>query len=617
MPFYYTPFIILPFLSFIVNAGLAAYSWHRRQLPAALPLVWLMVGMSGWPLAYALNTAATTLAMKVFFYKMGTSFVCLIPPTVVALAIESIGRSDWLTRGRLAGLSVVPVLSVVLVWSNDLHFLFRGDLHLNQNGPLLLLGFENGPYANVHLFYVILANVAAIIMFVWALWRSPRGLSLRYALLIAATVIPILVEVLSITPVKGFSMTTSSLFLSGSAYALAIFRYRLLDIVPLARTVLFAQIGDPVLVFDTGGALVDCNNSARGLAGSGLNGELSVVRQCLLSRFPGLELHCDPPGDVPRHSYLTDTTDPDIHWSVTCSRLQAGGTYRGLLIQLHDISDLKKAERDLLNSQQHLRELNSTLQERVEAETARRLERERMLANHARLVAMGEMLAAVAHQWRQPLSTVGMVVQNIRTVWDAGRLDRDYLDGAVETAMKQIHLMSETIDTFRRFFRPDKQKETLDVAAQIREALSIMGHQLADVHISLHLPEQDRRLPAVSGFPNEFTQVLVNLLSNARDAIEERRRLEPGAPGEIAIAIHDLRDAVEIRVRDSGCGIAPEGTSRIFEPYYTTKQDKEGTGIGLYMSRMIIEESMGGRLSFASKWGETDFAIVLPVSEGA
>lgn len=617
MSFYYSPYLILPLLSFVVNAGLAVYSWNRRQLPAALPLFWLMIGMSGWPLAYALNTAATTLAMKVFFYKMGTSFVCLIPPTVIALAIESIGRSDWLTRGRLAALSVVPVLSVSLVWTNDLHLLFRGALHLVQSGPLLLLGFEDGPYANVHLFYVILANTAAIVMFGWALWRSPRGLSLRYALLMAATIFPIAVELLQLTPVQGFSMTTSSLFLSGSLYALAIFRYRLLDIVPLARAVLFAQIGDPVLVFDTGGALVDCNNSARLLAGNGSNRELSEVRRGLLDRVPGLECHCAPPGDTPRHSYLTDATDPGIHWRVSSSPLRAGGSYRGLLVQLHDISDLKKAERDLLTSQQHLRELNSTLQERVEAETARRLERERMLANQARLVAMGEMLAAVAHQWRQPLSTVGMVVQNIRTVWGAGKLNQAYVDGAVETAMKQINLMSETIDTFRRFFRPDKQKEVLDVVTQIREAISIMGHQLAGARISLQVPEKGRPLPAVSGFPNEFTQVVVNLLSNARDAIGERLRVEPDVPGEIAIVIHDRRDAVEIVVRDNGCGMAPESVSRIFEPYYTTKQDKDGTGIGLYMSRMIIEESMGGELSFTSKPGETAFSIVLPVIEGA
>lgn len=615
MQFYYTPYIVLPFLSFIVNAGLAAYSWHRRTLPAAYPLFWLMVGMAGWPLSYALNTAALSLDMKVLFFKLGTSFVCFIPPAVVALAIESVGRRDWLTRRRIAWLCIVPLLSVILVWTNDSHYLFRRDMSLNQSGQLLLLGFENGPWFHIHLLYVLLANITAIVMFGRALRRSPKGLRFRFALLIAATVIPIVVELGGVTPVQGFALTTSSLFVSGSLYALAIFRHNLLDIVPLAKAALFDQIADPVLVYDTGGALVDCNDSARRLAGNGANCGLPEVQQSVLQRFSGIERLWSQVALDPPYVYWTDSGNPNQHWRITFSSLQTGSVCRGRLVQLHDISDLKKAERGLLESQRHLQELNGTLQERVEEETARRLEGERIMANHARLVAMGEMLAAVAHQWRQPLSTVSMVVQNIRSVWGAGRLDRAYLDGAAETALKQIHQMSETIETFRTFFRPDKQKEPLDVLAQIREAISIMRHHLGRTQIHLHLPDPELALPAVLGFPNEFTQVMVNLLSNSRDAISERHRLDPGSGAEIALAVRGLDDAVEIRVRDNGCGIAPECQNRIFEPYYSTKQDKEGTGIGLYMSRMIIEDSMGGKLSFTSRPGETEFIIVLPVTE--
>ncbi|AJY70009.1 sensor histidine kinase [Geobacter sulfurreducens] len=617
MPFYISPYLILPILSFLVNAVLAAYSWRNRRLPAAQPLFFLMIGMAGWSCAYALNTAATSLSLKIRFFQMGVTFVCLIAPSVIALALESIGRSDWLTRRRLALICVVPALSLLLVWTNEFHLIFRHDMYLYSSGPLLLLGFENGPYFPIHQLYVIFANIVAIVLFGQALRRSPRGQGLRFALLIAATALPILVELLAITPVKGFSMTTSSLFISGSLYVVAIFRYRLLDIAPLARTALFAQLGDPVLVFDIHGALADCNNSARILAGDKPDHDLADICRVILTRIPELETHLAQPTTVPRNSYAADTADAGHHWSISSLPLQSGGVSRGLLVQLHDISDLKEAERNLRASEQNLRELNHTLQERVESETTRRLERERLLANHARLAAMGDMLAAVAHQWRQPLSTVGMIVQNIRNAWHSSQLNQAYLDSSVETAMKQIHQMSETIDTFRRFFRPDKQKEALDAVAQIKKAVSIMEPQISGIRISSHVLEQDHGPAAISGFPNEFTQVIVNLLSNARDAIRERQSVEPAVAGEIMIVVIKRHNSIEILVRDNGCGIAPESKGRIFEPYYTTKEEKGGTGIGLYMSRMIIEDSMGGKMSFSSEPGETDFTIILPAAEEA
>jgi signal transduction histidine kinase len=534
---------------------------------------------------------------------------------VLALALESMGRGDWLTRRRLALLCALPALSVALVWTNDFHLLFRHDLHLYRSGPLLLLGFRNGPYYFLHLPYVLLANFAAIGLWSVALHHAPRGKGPRFALLITATVIPLTVELLQLTPVKGFVMTTSSLFLSGSLYSVAILRHRLLDVVPLARTTLFAQIGEPVLVFDLQGELVDCNHAAHLLTANGVGQDLAGVHRALHSRLPGLGRQLAGEEDACREATIADAMEAGRHWRVSVSPVRAGGTTRGRLLLLHDISDLKRTEQMLTESERHLRELNSTLQERVEEETKRRVAQERMLANHSRLAAMGEMIGAIAHQWRQPLATLGMIVQRTHALGTMQGLTPDYLEEFKAGAMRQVKYMSETIEEFRGFYRLEKQKEPFSPFDCIADAVRLFEPQFTSSGIVVEVSSRGCAARYVSGFPNEFKQVVLNLLGNARDAILECRggtgRPEAGHIG-IDISIND-NSIMRIDVGDNGCGIPADIAPRIFDPYFTTKEEQGGTGIGLYMSRMIVEDSLDGRLSLLENRGGAVFRIELPL----
>lgn len=280
-------------------------------------------------------------------------------------------------------------------------------------------------------------------------------------------------------------------------------------------------------------------------------------------------------------------------------------------------SMLRKLNKTMIISDSYqlmLVELNNTLLQKVEEETERRLLRERMLAQQNKLAAMGEMIGAIAHQWRQPLSTVSAILQNIVAVHKLGKLDDAYMTKAARKAESQILFMSETIDAFRGFFRPAKDIECFNVTAKIIEAASFIQTQLTGDGIALVLPEQMSDCITL-GFPNEFTQVILNLLTNSRDAINEKRR--KGARGDdyrIEINVASESSRIVVEVCDNGCGIAQEAASRLFEPYYTTKSGS-GTGIGLYMSRMIIEESMGGRIFFSNRPDGTVFSIELPVRD--
>jgi C4-dicarboxylate-specific signal transduction histidine kinase len=289
----------------------------------------------------------------------------------------------------------------------------------------------------------------------------------------------------------------------------------------------------------------------------------------------------------------------------------AQGGEIGHLAEVFDDMAAKLAARQatLIKSEHDLHELNVNLTRRVEEETERRLHHERLLARHARLVAMGQMIGAIAHQWRQPLATLGVTVQSIRLAWEHNCLDEAFLKKAEEDSRKQLLYMSDTIEDFRNFFTPDKVAEGFAIRDKIDEVIMLVSPQFAHSGVKLKTVDLSHGAPLqLVGYQNEFTQSLLNLVSNAFDAIMEKG-LDDG--GEVTIVTAVDGDRIRVEVRDNGCGISAEHADKVFDPYFTTKPADKGTGIGLYMTRLIIEESMGGSLSFTSTPEGTTFRIEL------
>ena len=265
---------------------------------------------------------------------------------------------------------------------------------------------------------------------------------------------------------------------------------------------------------------------------------------------------------------------------------------------VQDITDRKKAEDALKEKSRQLENLLKDLKLRVEEEVEKRMEKEQLLIHQSKLAAMGEMIGAIAHQWRQPLNALGLIVQGIKDAHEYGELNKDYIDESVNKSMMQIKFMSKTIDDFRNFFGPDKQKITFDVIKAVEEVLSILNAMLKNNSIDVKVECKQSRL-LVDGYPNEFKQVVMNLINNAKDAIIEAKEkgiLTPDEKGLIAVDVKKDVDKVIIKISDNGGGIPEKIIDRIFEPYFTTKEQGKGTGIGLYMSKMIIESNMGGRI---------------------
>ncbi len=252
----------------------------------------------------------------------------------------------------------------------------------------------------------------------------------------------------------------------------------------------------------------------------------------------------------------------------------------------------------LFEKEKELEHLNRNLEKRVIEEIEKRREKEQILLHQSKMAAMGEMIGAIAHQWRQPLNALGLIVQDLRDASDYDEIDNAYINRSVSTAMGQIEFMSQTIDDFRNFFKSTKERETFSIVRSVKSVLSILSAMFKNNSIEVRFDSEIEGILAFKGYPNEFKQVIVNIISNSKDAILDSRRkgVLDSSDGQISITIYNRDDKIITEIEDNGGGVPEDVFSRIFEPYFTTKEQGQGTGIGLYMSKVIIENNMKGRL---------------------
>lgn len=265
-----------------------------------------------------------------------------------------------------------------------------------------------------------------------------------------------------------------------------------------------------------------------------------------------------------------------------------------------DITERKNAEQSVL-------ELNTTLEKRVASEVARNVQQERLLLQQSKLAAMGEMIGNIAHQWRQPLTALNIIISNLQDSYEYDEFNEALLINSVARSRSLIQKMSKTIDDFRNFFRPDKEKVQFSVDEQIQEMLSLLGAGFNTHAIEIRYTPIKQPV-CIWGYPNEFSQAILNILSNAKDALVARKNVTP----YIDIRFSLREQNISIIIKDNGGGIPTNILSKIFDPYFTTKA--KGTGIGLYMTKVIIEQNMGGKIEINSIHDETIVKVTFPQS---
>jgi len=267
---------------------------------------------------------------------------------------------------------------------------------------------------------------------------------------------------------------------------------------------------------------------------------------------------------------------------------------------------------DLEASQQRLQRRTEDLHDEVQIETERRLAQERLLTHNARLAATGEMIGTIAHQWRQPLSALAMVIQRLALLHSRQQLTAPAMQEAKESGMSHIRHMSQTIDDFLRFYSPDRAPELFSPYDQLKAAIRLVQPLFDADGIRILFTGTDAQTVRLNGYPNQFTHACLNLLANARDAIGSRRQNNAEIEGCIAIEIGQKDKMICLTVTDNGCGVPDSLNQSLFEPYSTSKE--EGSGIGLYMTRTLVEERFKGTLLFESRPGRTSFMIRIPLA---
>jgi signal transduction histidine kinase len=238
-----------------------------------------------------------------------------------------------------------------------------------------------------------------------------------------------------------------------------------------------------------------------------------------------------------------------------------------------------------------LSELNENLEKRVDEEIEKNRQKDQCMQEQARLAQMGEMISMIAHQWRQPLNAVGLIIQDLEDSYSYGELTQEELEESVAKGMGLIAHMSQTIDDFRNFYKPDRVKMEVQAEDIVTSALKLYEPIANKLHIAI--TTEFTKTPAVDIYKNELIQVVLNILKNASDNFEEKEHDNP----TLTISTYSSPEAVVMAICDNGGGIDATIINQIFDPYFSTKMQKNGTGLGLYMSKNIVEGHHGGRLS--------------------
>jgi signal transduction histidine kinase len=301
------------------------------------------------------------------------------------------------------------------------------------------------------------------------------------------------------------------------------------------------------------------------------------------------------------------------HFSIVANKKYIGQDGQFIVVVvLNDITtevNSRKELAELNNNLEHridlktkeLQDLNNSLEERINDELEKNREKDKQMIQQSRFAALGEMIGNIAHQWRQPLSAISSTASGIEVQMELGIASEEDIKKSYVDIKSYVQFLTQTIEDFRGFFKKDKDRQDFDMKQVLKNSLSITHATYKDNNIEIKVKVADQALNA-HGMPSELSQAFLNILNNARDAIVEKQ------PEYKGVYVYSQITETEnvIYFQDNAGGIPQDILVKIFDPYFTTKHQSQGTGIGLYMSKDIIEKNMHGSLSVKNVVQELD-----------
>ena len=245
-------------------------------------------------------------------------------------------------------------------------------------------------------------------------------------------------------------------------------------------------------------------------------------------------------------------------------------------------------------------------QHKVDEEIARNREKDKMMLAQSKQATMGEMMSMIAHQWRQPIATIGLISDNLAIDVALDDISSQRIAESTELISKQVHYLSKTIDDFSNYFRPDNIKKRFLIGDFFKELSEIVGKSLE--HKNIIFGGDFDGTDEICAYKQELFQVCINIINNAKDAILEKK-IEGGT---IVFMHKHTKGKDQIQIIDNAGGIDAAIAQKIFDPYFSTKDEKHGTGLGLYISKTIVEQNLEGDLSQYNDAGGSVFLIQIP-----
>jgi PAS domain S-box-containing protein len=363
----------------------------------------------------------------------------------------------------------------------------------------------------------------------------------------------------------------------------------------LAFGAIFEMMGSSVCITDLHGRFIDANQQFLALFGLDSNESLEGKHFCNLLQIKKHKKAMRVFDDILKETAQTKKI-VSHKWKITTP-------YGAVLTVVGNVVcfDNHKNELNLVVSMINITEMRELKKKHRQSK--------KILVAQSKMAAMGEMIGAIAHQWRQPLNLLGLMVQDVPFMHKIGEFNDEYANKFSNNAMTQIDQMSKTIDDFRGFFRIDKHQSSFSLATQAKKALSLVEVILKSHSIEVVFHDETDQI--VVGYPNELTQAILNIVTNAKDAFESSKKVDKP---KIIISTSQHEIFGKITIKDNAGGIPVHILDRIFEPYFTTKKSDNGTGIGLYMSKTIVESNMSGFLDVHNEDDGAVFTIKIPLA---
>ena len=579
MNWQFTPFVVIYFGAALVSATVAIIARRRRSVPGAQALSGLMIGVTIWAICDGLESALVPMQAKILVSKLSHVGIQSVSVLFLLFAIGYTQREHWLTPRRIAALWIVPILTVLLVFTNEWHGLIWRDIQPVSLPTGIELYFHHGPAFWLAATYDYTLILISTILLFYNLVRQRELYRRQAAVLVAAAIVPWIANIIylsDLNPLPGLDWTSLAFAFTGVLVAYAIFVVRLFDIVPVAHNLLIERMSDALLVTDKQNRIVDANPAARRLLAE--HGELTgqqltdvltdvEVIPLLLSEQ---EVHCV--------IHLQDHVKHGMDTLCT-PLLDNKGRISGRLIVLRDISERLRMEEDLRRSEEHYRNFLAMMSHELRTPLTG-------------ILGMAEAMQACVYG---PLTE--RQIRSLRVIEESGR----HLASIISDMLDLSRIQSGTLDL--HYATCTVNELCTASAAAVAEHVE---RKQQNIILKMQQPER-----LISVDMHRFQQILINLLRNAVKFTPEGGQLG------VDVALTPAADKLAFRVWDNGIGIEPTTLEHLFQPF--TQGDERlsrtygGAGLGLALVRRLVDLH-GGSITVESAPGHgSSFTVFLPL----